>query len=371
MLRRFLLIILVFPHALMAEERYNVQNSNFTISQRIREQSTLYNYNRLRLKLEFKEDKFFALFIGDGINYLSNYYVNSQSFKSFKQVSSDTPFKTQTPFKTYGEGSAYAKIYRVYGGYEDDDNKVEAGLVNITMGVGRIWTPTNLFNPRNIYALESDETFGVAALSYTRHLNETSNCMVVASQKEDNSYKYALRYKAFLNFSDVAVNAISSQKTKMLGYELEANLGQSGIEIRSEGAYIKTEISEFTQIILGADYGFENGITFVAEALYSSDIFSYKEQIQETNSEIVQNLVSANFYTAANLSYNFNIFLDTSLIYIESFHTTHSRFISPILTYTLNDYNTLSLGAMLFDGDSNSEFNNSLNSYYFRWNLSF
>jgi hypothetical protein len=31
-------------------------------------------------------------------------------------------------------------------------------LQNISMGVGRIWTPTNSFNPKNIYALESDVT---------------------------------------------------------------------------------------------------------------------------------------------------------------------------------------------------------------------
>jgi hypothetical protein len=61
--------------------------------------------------------------------------------------------------------------------------------------------------------------------------------------------------------------------------------------------------------------------------------------------------------------------LDASLLYIESFGDKNSRFISPSLSYTLNDYNTLTLGAQIFDGKSESEFKE--NSYFFKWSLSF
>jgi len=103
-----------------------------------------------------------------------------------------------------------------------------------------------------------------------------------------------------------------------------------------------TENIEFTQAIVEANYGFENGITVIAEALYSSENFTYQE--------ILPNLVYSNFYTALSLSYNFNIFLDGSLVYIESFNDNNSRFVSPTLTYTLNDYNSFILGEILQDG---------------------
>ena len=119
----------------------------------------------------------------------------------------------------------------------------------------------------------------------TRYINDTSDVTVVASQKADKSFKYAGRYKAFLDIADFAIDGVSSDDTLMLGFELEGNLADTGVELRSEGAYIKNtlktltspEEKEFFQAIVGADYGFTNGVTLIAEALYSSENFSYEE----------------------------------------------------------------------------------------------
>ncbi len=381
---KILLLLSLISFSLFADFDYRVENTNFTISQgSINPQNStdyLYNYDRLRFRGDYTNGNYFATIIADGVNYLGEDYVSSNDFEFIKHIKSDTPFKTQTGFHNYDKGSAYAKLYRFYGGYEDSKNRVVVGLQNISMGVGRIWTPTNLFNPKNIYALEPDETFGVAAISYTRHLSDTSHLMVIASQKEDDSFKYAARYNTFLDFTDLAIDVVSSDETTMIGVELEANLANTGVEVRSEIAYIKNNMNislnsaeniEFTQAIVGADYGFENGVTIIAEALYSSEDFTYQEMLLNYNSEILPNLVYSKFYTALSLSYSFNIFLDGSLIYIESFNDKNSRFMSPTLTYTLNDYNSFMLGAMLQDGDSGSEFGEIKNTYYFKWVLSF
>ncbi|MEN8303885.1 MAG: hypothetical protein ABFQ64_07430 [Campylobacterota bacterium] len=379
-----LLLLSLLSLALFADFDYRVENTNFTISQgSVNPQSSdsyLYNYDRLRFRGDYTNESYFATVIADGVNYLGQKYTSSNDFEYIKLIKSDTPFKTQTGFHDYDKGSSYTKLYRLYGGYVDSENRVVVGLQNISMGVGRIWTPTNLFNPKNIYALEPDETFGVAALSYTRHLSDTSHLMVIASQKEDESFKYAARYSAFFDFTELALDIVSSDETTMLGLELEANLADTGVEVRSEVAYIKNKINttpntreeiEFTQAIVGADYGFENGVTIIVEALYSSEDFSYQEILFNYNSEIVPNLLYSKFYTALSLAYSFNIFLDGSLIYIESFNDKNSRFVSPTLSYTLNDYNSFMLGAMLQDGESESEFGEFENSYYFKWVLSF
>lgn len=373
---------LFFALTLHAQVQYRIENSNFTISQGSQLQNGdtyLYNYDRLRLRLDYTQDQYFATFIADTINYLGGTYVDSNDFAYVKSRHSDTPFKTQTTFHNYGDGAAYAKIYRAYAGYEDLQNRVIAGVINISMGVGRIWTPTNLFNPPNTYALESDEVFGVSGISYTRHLNAMSDLTVVATQKEDKTLKYAVKYKAFLELADVGVDILYSDTTKMLGYELEGNLADTGVELRSEGAYIKTKLNslaatkdeELFQAIAGADYGFVNGITLIGEALYTSKRFSTQEILQNLQSDILSNMNGSYLYGATSLSYSFNIFLDGSLTYIESFNKQNSRFISPLLTYNFNDYNTFNIGATIFNGVKNSEFGNVGDSYYFRWNLSF
>ncbi len=381
---KLLFLLSVLTTLLNAEFTYRVENSNFTISQGsvnpASDKTYLYNYDRLRFRGDYTQDDFFGTIIGDGVNYYGDDYVNSPDFEFIKLQQSDTPFKTQSEHNSYGSGSAYAKMYRAYGGYEDDKNRVVAGLQNITMGVGRIWTPTNLFNPRNTYALEPDEIFGVFGVSYTRHISDTSDIRVVASQKKDNSFKYAGQYKAYLEFADFALDLVSSNETTMLGYEIEANLADSGVEVRSEGAYIKSTLKEnllsledveFFQGIIGADYAFKNGITLVAEALYSSKSFSYQTILLNYDSEIIPNIVYSRLYTALTLSYSFNIYLDGSLLYIESFNDKNSRYISPTLTYTLNDYNSFMLGAMIQNGESSSEFGDFKNSYYFKYLLSF
>ncbi len=374
MLIRLLIGLLVSIASILAEVQYTVSNTNFTISQGSQSfddtKRYLYNYNRLRLRLDYNNENYFATLIGDGVNYYGDDYVNSSTFEYLKLFQADTPFKTQSSFHNYDNGTAYAKLYRLYVGYEDELNRVVLGLQNIVMGVGRIWTPTNLFNPKNSYALEPDEVFGVLALTYTRHLNETSQLTLVASQKEDNTFKYALRYNAFIDFADIAFNAVHSDESTMLGYEIEGNLADSGIELRSEGAYIENE-KEFFQGIVGADYGFENGLIAAVEGFYSSKTFSYEEMFLNVDSEAVSNLVYSHFYLGTSLSKSFNLYLDGSITYIESFNDKQSRFISPSLTYTLNDYNTFQIGAIIYSGTSESEFGIFENSYYFRYSLSF
>ncbi len=376
-------VFALLPVLAFGDFEYSVSNTNFTISGGSGEidstKEYLYNYDRLRFRGDYIQDEFFATVIADGVNFLGHEYVNSEYFDYVKETKADTPFNTDTQLADYDSGWAYAKLYRLYGGYVDEYNRITLGLQNITMGVGRIWTPTNLFNPKNSYALEPDEVFGVAAFSYTRYIDETSHITFVVSQGGDDRFKYAARYKAFLEFADFALDIITSEDTTMLGYEIEGNLYESGVELRGEGAYIKntlktdsgSEEREFFQAIAGLDYGFVNGITLVGEALYSSDSFSYDEILFNLDSAALSNLVYSNLYGALSLSYGFTIFLSGSMTYIESFNDENSGFFTPSLTYTLDDYNTFTLGAMLQNGSDESEFGAISDSYYFNYSLSF
>lgn len=360
-MKPLLSILFLFEAILLADIDYRFENSNIQINE-----AYSYNYNRLRLNINYSEDQYFATLIADGVNYYSESFTNSNSFTLLKTLKSDTPVSTQTSFKDYGDGEAYAKLYRLYGGYEDNKNRLSIGLQNITMGVGRFWNPTNLFNPKNIYAIEPDETYGVTALSYTRHIDDTTNLNLVASIRDDKSFKYAARFKSFLENVEVGINLLLSDQTKMIGYELEANLFDTGVEVRSEGAYISSKLNfttddtKFYQAILGADYAFVNGVNLTLESLYSSKEFSDLQIYSNLNSEILQNITNSKFYAGASLSYTFNIFLDASVFYIDSFNS-EDAFSSIALTYTLNDYNSFILGAM----------NKEDETYYLKWQFSF
>lgn len=362
-MKKYIVLILLFFSLLHAELEYRVENSNIQIKD-----TDTYNYNRLRLHLDYNKDKYFTSLIADGINYYSQSYVNSLEFEYLSQQRSDTPFDTQTSMNYYENGADYAKIYRLFGGYEDDKNRICVGLQNIPMGVGRFWNPTNIFNPKNIYAIEPDEIFSVMALSYTRHIDSTTDLHVVSSIKEDETLKYALRYKTFLDLADVAVDVVYSDTTQMLGYELEANLFDTGVEVRSEGAYIRSDLAQeedvkFYQALVGAGYGFVNGVNLTFESLYSSKDFSAftdTDWFLNKDSEILSNMTTSKFYAGASLSYAFNIFLDGSVMYIDSFDN-QDPFTSVALNYTLNDYNIFTFGVMSQEDET----------YYLKYQLSF
>ena len=386
-------VLLSVPLLLSAlEQTFSVENTNFTINQATAfpdlaaEKSYLYNYDRLRLKETLTYEGLYATVIADLVNYYGEKYVNSDDFLYVELLKPDIPFNTRTSFHGYDSGSVYAKLHRLYGGYEDDHQRVTVGVQKITMGVGRLWTPTDLFNPKNSFALEPDEVFGVLAAVYAYSPSQLSTLRGIVSMKEDRSYKYAASYKAFLEGADLGLNAIHSDQTTMLGYEAEGNFFDTGAEWRSEGGYFKntTECqptiapctqeklrSEFFQAIAGFDYGFENGITWTVEGYYSSETFSYEQIIRYYNSEILNNMVQSHGYLGTSLVYDFNLFLGGSLLYIESLNTHSSRFVVPSLTYTLNDHNIFSINAMLNSGSPKSEFGAFGNTFFLKWQLSF
>lgn len=381
---KFFTIFLLLGCSLAAEIDTTVSNTNISISTASQfpgdDKNYLYNYDRLRLKTEYTKDDYFTTLITDGVHYFGKEFIHSNAFEFIKNMTTDTRFETQSSFSSYDNGVSYAKLYRFYTGYEDAEDKIIFGLQKISMGVGRLWTPSNLFNPRRSFSLEPDEIFGVLALNYSRHLSDTSIVTLVASQKKDKQFKYAAQYKNVFDFAEVGLNLISSDKTAMIGYELEANFFDTGIEVRSEGLYIETELFNdlavlekhyFTQALIGADYGFKNGISLTLETYYSSDDFN--RSIIQTNitEDIVSNLLFSKFYMGSSISYNFNLVVNVSLTYIESFNDENSRFISPVLQYTFNDFNSFTLGALIGEGDEGSEYASVSNSYYLKYGLSF
>jgi hypothetical protein len=380
MKKSLLLISLLFLSALKAEESFRIENTNFTISQGSfvpnEEERYTYNYNRLRLYYDWHQKGFFMHMSGDGVYYFGKKFTNSDSFSYLAQLSSNTPIKTQSNFHHYDYSAMRTKLYRFYGGYQDDKNRLVAGLQNISMGVGHIWTPSNLFNSKNSYALEPDETFGVMALSYTRYIGVDSQFYGVASSTKEKNTKYAAGFKTTMGTADIGLNSIYSNKVKMLGYTVQSDLADTGIQIRSEGALIKADIDTFShkykeksffQALIGADYAFAQGLNLTVEALYSSKTFSYNEVFGNINSVLSNNLFMSHFYLGTSMDYDFTIYLSGSLLYVESFNEQNSHFISPSLSYTVNNNNVITLGAQLYGGSKNSEFGKWQNSYYVKY----
>ena len=365
----FTLICISLP--LMAiDHDITIENTNYTISKTPLpgEERTLYNYNRLRFTDKMKEGNWFVNVIADIDNYYGEEYIDSFEYQYLRSIKADTPFDIETNAKNYGNGEVFGRLHRFSVGYEDEKHRALFGLQKITMGVGRIWTPTDLFNPRNPLALEPDQIYGNYAFSYTYALGGLSEIMGVVAKRHDDSYKYAGRIKTNVTIGDIALDLYSGDDAEMIAYEIEGNLFDTGIEWRSEGGYYNDKLldKEFYQMILGADYGFVNGLTVVGEWLHSSKTYSADEILLNQNSSLSNNRHLSSDYLGASAYYDFTLLVNGALSMIYSIDD-QSSFISPIVEYSLSDDASIALGAMLYTGGDESEFGSiDGNTYYLR-----
>ena len=352
-----------------AEHDLIIENTNFTLSKvpYPSEDRVLYNYNRLRLTDNIKEGNWFINIIADIDNYYGEDYIHSFEYQFLRGIKADTPFEIETNPYDYGNGEVFGRVHRFNVGYSDEKHNVVFGLQKISMGVGRIWTPTDLFNPRNPLALEPDQIYGAYALSYTYALGELSEVMGVVAKRHDHSYKYAGRIKGNVGFADIALDLLSSNDAQMIAYEIEGNLFDTGIEWRSEGGYFKDKLldKEFYQGILGFDYGFKNGLTVMTEWIHSSKTYTFDEILTHQESTLSNNRHLSSDYVGASAYYEFNLLFNGSLSMIYA-PEDQSSYISPVIEYSISDDASIAVGTMLYSGDKESEFGSLDNSYYLR-----
>lgn len=373
MIRVAVIGALLALNALAAHVETSIENSNFTLSSPLEGTgaSKLSNTNRLRLNGHLREGNWFMSAIGDIKNVYGYDTINSTSYKASSSIRSDTPFSTQSRTLNYTEGEVYSQLYRLYGGYADEKQRFTAGLQKISMGVGRIWNPTDLFNPKNPLALEPDEVYGVYALSYTYSPSSLSQITAVAAERADKKMKYAGRIKGYLGFADAAVNALSADDVSMIGYELEGELFHSGIELRSEGGWFDDKLlsQQFFQGLIGADYAFENSLMLIVEWLHTSRTFE-RELRQRTPSGAPNNLVRAHDYAALSVGYQFDPLLYGTMSGIIS-ADDGSFYAGPLLRYSLSDDMTLGVGAMFYGGANGTEFGAFGQTYYVHFKVTF
>ena len=370
---RLALIAFLFAAPLGAEVETIFENSNFTLSTPLNGNGSRewVNTNRFRTTLSLHEGAWFATGIGDAVNVLGQDYVHSAAYRAADAERSDTPFSTRGGTSGYGEGAFYLRLYRLYGGYADGTQRVSFGLQKVSMGVGRLWNPTDLFNPKNPLALEPDEVYGAFSLAYTYTLDALSQVTAVVAERRDHSFKYAGRFKGYYSGVDVALNLVEADDVSMVGYEIEGELGESGVGLRSEGGWFDEKLlgKTFFQGIVGADYTFANSFSLTGEWRYTSRTFE-RELLLGLPGGAPDNRVLSKGYGGAAFGYEFDALTYGTLSAVIS-SDDGSWFLAPLVTYSLSDDATLGAGAMLYGGSAGTEFGDIHPTYYLNVKVTF
>ncbi len=240
-------------------------------------------------------------------------------------------------------------LHRMILEYGTDNYLISAGRQRVPFGVGRIWNPIDVFNPIDSTSIETGEREGVDSLRFEYAISELSTFDMTFAED-----KGAARLKTFLNFVDLALVTVidNDQDRIIVGWELEGELGDSNIDLRSEGGifYDQTKKEYHNELIFGVEYGFSNSLTLLFEYLYNDD--DNLDQLGVT------------------LSYQISPLLAVYLLSIIDLND-YSSLISPTLTYSLSDEMTLTGGFFLYSGTEDDFFESGEDLVFLKWFVHF
>ena len=329
-----------------------------------------YDYNRFRFENRTYLDNFSTILIVDNDTVIGSKYLNSIDDSQLYSPE-DVPFEISK--KLASNPYDRVKVYRALAKYEGEQHAFVFGLQRVAFGVGRIWTPTDMFNPLKSLSLESAQRPPVLAAYYSYAFSDTGSLELVTSRRKNGENKAALRVKEYMLFADVGLIVVKEENRELYGYEFEGHLFDTGIEVRSEGGLFKNTKDDvsFKKFIIGADYAFEEPLSITLEYLHNETDYNevgYPNFSKDSFTDVIMHKDSN--YMAAMASYGFSTLLNSALILMQNIDDG-SNILVPTLMYSLSDESTLNVGGFVGYGSTSSEFGNTPNLLYVSVSITF
>lgn len=247
-------------------------------------------------------------------------------------------------------------IDRLYCRSEFDFGEATIGRQRIAWGTGRIWNPTDLFNPLNPTTFAKIEKDGVDAIAAKFFFGGFTDLMVVWNPQKDGATNWGARIRTNVNEYDVSVIGGYFDQRVVLGGDFAGNLFDAGL--RGEAivsANANQFRSNFAKWNLGVDYQFTPEFYSLAEYHFNGEGARTKETyelLRLINGEIL-NL--GRRYAALSASYLIHPLVNVSVTGIAN-TDDGSKFLSATTTYSAADEISLSLGGQIFLGETLTEY---------------
>ncbi|MDX8404272.1 MAG: hypothetical protein R8K54_07685 [Mariprofundaceae bacterium] len=193
---------------------------------------------------------------------------------------------SRLPERTYVDASAYIhrgksvdwkhSFYRGWLQYEQESVSVTIGRQRVAWGSGRIWNPTDRFNPVAPTAIEPDQKLGVDAINAVWRYGGFGSVQLIAAPGKaahNLSRKVAGRWQDTFGEFDVAVMGGRFGDERLMGLDLTGNLGDGGgrLEVVHSASGLE---GTYTQLSTGYDYTltnelFQDGLYLALEYFYN------------------------------------------------------------------------------------------------------
>ncbi len=330
---------------------YNVDKRIQLDISRLRLKPVLYLSDNTRLNLEFETDLFAYNKLTDFFN-LTDEKTNRQIVK-MKWVRNEKSL------------SLLAFVDRLYLKHDFSWGNVILGRQRISWGTGRIWNPTDLFNPINPTSFYKIEKDGADLLSSKIFLGDFTDLNLVFNPQENFSESnYGFRFRTNFDEYDFSLSGGRFDGKSVLGADFAGNLNEAGV--RGEGIYyFKNENNPqaFLKFILGIDYQFTSKFYALAEYHYNGEGKLKRQEYEFGRLFKGEILNVSKSYLAVSAMYNATPLLVLTFTNINNLVDGSSLFAFRA-DYSLSENSYLDFGTQLFYGEKFSEYWFYPNSVY-------
>lgn len=325
-------------------------------------ESYMLDVNRLRLEVRGRPADWFGYEVQYDNEALLGSYLDTAQFAQLKAARPATYWDME---ENYVDRQSLLMRHRLHRGFVSLSTAtvdMHLGRQRIAWGSGRMWNPTDLFNPYNPAQIERDERTGVDAVLVEKNFSALSRLSFAYAPQRNAPASRAVRYRSNFAQTDMALMAGEFSDSRIAGFEFAGRIGDAGVY--GEAAHTRPGAGDaFVRSVLGAEYAFENTLTIGAEYYLNGEGTTQRSRYDFVRmfAGEIQNV--AKHYTGAHLRYDVTPLLRSENHLILN-HDDASRFFAPSLVYSLTSNWDASAGVQLFGGDADSEYGRLHNVYY-------
>jgi hypothetical protein len=169
---------------------------------------------------------------------------------------------------------ARTTVYRLYLDIKSGKTHLTLGRQRVAWGSGRLWNPTDIFNPISPFEIERDEKTGIDGARLDYYIDPLSSITLVFSPERDARENLALRVRTNFKGYDLALLLGTLRDRKLVGLDFAGNLGNSSF--RGEATYEELDNNifvgreeDFIRAILSLDYTFPSTLYVLVEYLHN------------------------------------------------------------------------------------------------------
>lgn len=331
----------------------NTSRSEFADLARLRLRPTLHFGDNMKVGLEYEID---------GL-----YYSQNASFG----LAPTTPMRQVTSLHwqpTSGDHYAISDyIDRLYLDEDFSFGSLVIGRQRISWGTGRVWNPTDIFNPINPANFGKIEKDGSDAASMRFDLGQLTNLQLVYNTEYHfKSSDYAARFHTnFLGY-DFSVMSGFVDKRLVDGGDFAGDIGGAGL--RGEALVssdVVTRTGYFVKWILGTDFQFTDKLYGLLEYYHNGQGSLERLNYDFTALAEGRILNLAEDYLVASGSYQLSP-LVTLMLSSNSNFNDGSGYIAGTLTYSASDNTSIALGSLYTYGKKLTEYWYYPQAYYLK-----